>query len=113
MTRPHGHIQAVGVDGVGRRRYLYHRRWRQGPRRGGGAADARSGVLRIGAEENGSRGVATLRREHVKVRGDEVRLGLPAKTVIGRTLEIEDWALAAALRSLLRADAPASGRLLV
>ncbi|OUS95159.1 DNA topoisomerase IB [Rhodococcus sp. NCIMB 12038] len=75
------------------------------------------GVLRIGgeeyAEEHGSRGVATLLREHVTVRADEVQLDFPAKSGVQRTLAFEDAALATALRSLLRADAPPSDRLLV
>lgn len=33
-ANPDGHIQAVGVDGLGRRQYLYHRRWRENRDRG-------------------------------------------------------------------------------
>jgi DNA topoisomerase-1 len=74
------------------------------------------GVLRIGgetyAEEHGSRGVATLLREHVDVHGAEVRLDFPAKSGIQRVLAIEDASLATAIRSLQRSDAD-TDRLLV
>ncbi|QHE69551.1 DNA topoisomerase IB [Rhodococcus sp. WAY2] len=74
------------------------------------------GVLRIGSEEyaetNGSRGVATLLRNHVAVKGGEIRLDFPAKSGVQRTLTIEDGPLATAIRSLLRTGAP-SDRLLV
>ncbi|MGW4480474.1 DNA topoisomerase IB [Rhodococcus triatomae] len=74
------------------------------------------GVLRIGgeeyAEEHGSRGVATLLREHVTVVGDEIRLDFPAKSGVQRVLAIEDGALATAVSSLLRCDSD-SDRLLV
>lgn len=74
------------------------------------------GVLRIGSEEyaetNGSRGVATLLRNHVAVKCGEIRLDFPAKSGVQRTLTIEDGPLATAIRSLLRTGAP-SDRLLV
>ncbi|MEU2005417.1 hypothetical protein ACH47B_30835 [Rhodococcus sp. NPDC019627] len=73
-------------------------------------------VLRIGSEEyaetNGSRGVATLLRNHVAVKGGEIRLDFPAKSGVQRTLTIEDGPLATAIRSLLRTGAP-SDRLVV
>ncbi|MGW0176429.1 DNA topoisomerase IB [Rhodococcus sp. NPDC003322] len=74
------------------------------------------GVLRIGGEEyaqdNGTRGAATLLRDHVSVHGGEVRLDFPAKSGIRRRIGVEDEPLAAAIRSLLRSPSP-SERLLV
>jgi DNA topoisomerase-1 len=73
------------------------------------------GALRIGGEEyaqdNGTRGVATLLRDHVSVRGVEVLLDFPAKGGIRRRLGIEDPELATAVRALLR-SASRSERLL-
>jgi DNA topoisomerase I len=52
------------------------------------------GLLRIGGEEyaeaNGSFGVATLRREHVTVRGDELRFDFPAKGGQRRVCALRD-----------------------
>jgi DNA topoisomerase-1 len=64
------------------------------------------GVFRIGgdeyAEENDSRGVATLLREHVRLRGDELRFAFPAKGGVQRTAGIRDPELAKLVASLRR-----------
>lgn len=74
------------------------------------------GALRIGgeeyAQENGTRGVATLLRRHISVHGTEIRLDFPAKGGIRCRMGIDDPPLATAIRSLLRSPAP-SERLLV
>ncbi|AYF76981.1 DNA topoisomerase IB [Nocardia yunnanensis] len=66
-----------------------------------------SGVVRVGGEEyadsNGSHGVATLLREHVRVRRDEIALDFPAKSGVQCQAEIRDEALAKTLRALLTA----------
>jgi DNA topoisomerase I len=63
------------------------------------------GVFRTGgeeyAEENDSRGVATLLREHVRLRGDELHFEFPAKGGIERSAGIRDPELAR-LVSVLR-----------
>ena len=55
----------------------------RGARAGGRAPAARSRFFRVGSEayteENGSFGLATLRRSHAKVSGDEVRFDFAAK----------------------------------
>lgn len=56
------------------------------------------------AQENGSFGLATLRREHVRVRRGGVEFDYPAKSGVRRTITIEDPILVNAVRSLLRAD---------
>jgi DNA topoisomerase IB len=65
------------------------------------------GIFRTGgeeyAEENGTHGVATLLREHTRVRGSEVWFGYPAKGGIAREVSIDDRPLAVALKGLLRA----------
>lgn len=64
------------------------------------------GFFRIGSEayteENGSYGLATIRRTHVRVRGDEVRFDFSAKGGQRRIQTIEDHALARLARALLR-----------
>lgn len=64
------------------------------------------GFFRIGSEtyteENGSYGLATIRRAHVRVRGDEVRFDFSAKGGQRRIQTIEDQALARLTRALLR-----------
>jgi DNA topoisomerase I len=64
------------------------------------------GFFRIGSEayteENGSFGLATLRRTHVKVTGDEVRFDFAAKGGQRRVQAIRDPALARLTGSLLR-----------
>ncbi|WP_063063289.1 DNA topoisomerase IB [Nocardia violaceofusca] len=74
------------------------------------------GVFRIGgeeyAEENGTRGVATLLREQVRVSGEEMRFDYLAKGGIRRQVRIVDADLARAVRSPRRNRSP-SGRLLV
>ena len=64
------------------------------------------GFFRIGSEayteENGSYGLATLRRSHVGVSGDEVRFDFAAKGGQRRIQTIRDPALARLTSSLLR-----------
>ena len=73
------------------------------------------GFFRIGseayAEENGSYGLATLRRRHVQVRGDEVTFDFAAKGKKRLVQTIHDEDLARLTRSLLRRDG-GGGRLL-
>jgi DNA topoisomerase-1 len=64
------------------------------------------GFFRIGSEayteENGSYGLATLRRSHVRVSGDEVGFDFAAKGGQRRIQTIQDPALARLMASLLR-----------
>jgi len=55
------------------------------------------------AEENNSYGIATLLCEHVTVHRNAVRFDYPAKHGIQRNWEIDDPAVVAAVRELLRA----------
>ncbi|MFZ0832824.1 MAG: DNA topoisomerase IB, partial [Mycobacterium sp.] len=64
------------------------------------------------AQENGSFGLATLRREHVRVRTASVEFDYPAKSGVQRTIELEDPLVVSAVRALMRAQTPHS-RLLV
>ena len=64
------------------------------------------------AQENGSFGLATLRREHVRMRRNAVEFDYPAKSGVRRTITVEDPLLVRAVGSLLRADT-AVPRLLV
>lgn len=74
------------------------------------------GVFRVGgeayAEENGTHGVATLLRSQVRMSGDRMTFDYIAKGGIRRKVEIEDAALAKAIRALRRSPAK-SDRLLV
>ena len=67
------------------------------------------GVFRTGgeeyAEENDSRGVATLLREHVCLQGDELRFEFPAKGGIERSAVIRDRPLAKLIAVLRRGRA--------
>lgn len=56
------------------------------------------------AEENGSYGLATLLREHVRVGRNSVDFDYPAKSGVQRTISLEDPLLIKAVRSLLRAE---------
>lgn len=58
------------------------------------------------AQENGSFGLATLRREHVRVRRDTVEFDYPAKSGVQRTIEVEDPLVVRAVRALMRAETP-------
>ncbi len=58
------------------------------------------------AQENGSYGLATLLREHVRVRSASIDFDYPAKSGVRRTISLEDPLLIRAVRSLLRADTP-------
>jgi DNA topoisomerase IB len=56
------------------------------------------------AQENGSFGLATLRREHVRLHRDRVEFDYPAKSGVRRTIELEDAAVVRAVRALMRAE---------
>lgn len=64
--------------------------------------------FRVGGEAyargNGSYGLATVRREHVSVRGDRVTFVYAAKSGQVREVEVIDDAVARAVRSLLRRE---------
>lgn len=66
------------------------------------------GYFRAGGEEyaetNGSYGLATLLREHVRVGSKCVEFDYPAKSGVQRTISLEDQLLIKAVRSLLRAE---------
>lgn len=66
------------------------------------------GIFRTGGEEyaseHGTRGVATLLRQHTSVRGDESKFEYPAKGGAHRAVALHDAALAKTVRALLRAD---------
>ncbi|MBN6039541.1 DNA topoisomerase IB [Amycolatopsis sp. 195334CR] len=74
------------------------------------------GIFRTGgeeyAEENGSHGVATLLREHVRLSGDELRFRYTAKGGADRAVSVRDPLLAKAVKALRRNDS-GSERLLV
>lgn len=74
------------------------------------------GVFRVGgeeyAEENGTRGVATLLREQVRLSGDEMLFDYPAKGGIRRRVRITEPLVAKAVRALRRCRS-GSPRLLV
>ncbi|MDC5698276.1 DNA topoisomerase IB [Intrasporangium calvum] len=74
-----------------------------------------AGLFRTGGEEyeneNGSHGVATLRKDHVSVRGDVVSFCFPAKSGVEREAEVRDALLAKAVTTLKRSRGP-SERLL-
>jgi DNA topoisomerase IB len=56
------------------------------------------------AQENGSFGLATLLREHVRLHRDSVEFDYPAKSGVRRTIELEDAAVVRAVRALMRAE---------
>jgi DNA topoisomerase IB len=64
------------------------------------------GAFRVGseqyAEDNGTFGLATLRREHVRVRGERVFFSYTAKGGLDRELEITDRPTADVVRELLK-----------
>ncbi len=74
------------------------------------------GVFRVGSEEyaerNGSRGAATLLREHVRIHGAELVFRFPAKGGVDATVSLRDPALRRVLVSLRRCRS-GSDRLLV
>ena len=65
------------------------------------------------AEENESHGMATLLCEHVTVRRGAVEFDFPAKSGVRRTLEIEDPAVVASVRSLMKRTCPSERFLVV
>ena len=74
------------------------------------------GTFRIGseeyAEENGTYGLATLRREHVSVRGERTFFRYTAKGSIEREVEITDRPTATVVRQLLERPDDAGDELL-
>jgi DNA topoisomerase IB len=74
------------------------------------------GAFRIGseqyAEENGTFGLATLRRDHVHVRGERTFFSYTAKGGIEREVEITDRPTATVVRQLLERPADAGEDLL-
>ncbi|MGB3895810.1 DNA topoisomerase IB [Mycolicibacter sinensis] len=55
------------------------------------------------AQENGSFGLATLLRDHVRIRSGCVNFDYPAKSGVRRTVSVDDPLVVRAVRSLLRA----------
>jgi DNA topoisomerase-1 len=74
------------------------------------------GAFRVGseqyAEDNGTFGLATLRREHVEVRGERVFFHYTAKGGIDRELELIDKPTATVVRALLQRPADQGEELL-
>jgi DNA topoisomerase-1 len=74
------------------------------------------GAFRVGseqyAEDNGTYGLATLRREHVRVRGERVFFSYTAKGGIERELELTDKPTADVVRELLKRPADEGEELL-
>jgi len=74
------------------------------------------GMFRVGseqyAEENGTYGLATLLRSHVRVRGERVFFSFTAKGGIDRELELVDQPTAAVVRELLSRPEEAGEELL-
>jgi DNA topoisomerase-1 len=66
--------------------------------------------LRSGSEvyasENGSYGIATLKPEHVSVKGDVVRFDFPGKSGVRQYRELKDRQVARVLRELLKHPKP-------
>jgi DNA topoisomerase IB len=55
-------------------------------------------------QDNGSFGLATLRRDHVRLHRGSVEFDYPAKSGVRRTVSLEDPLVIRAVRSLLRAE---------
>jgi DNA topoisomerase IB len=74
------------------------------------------GAFRVGseqyAEENGTFGLATLRREHVRVKGQRVYFDYTAKGGLEREVEVVDPPTAAVVRELLARPAATGEELL-
>jgi DNA topoisomerase-1 len=66
------------------------------------------GYFRAGGEEyameNGSFGLATLLRDHVRIRRESVEFDYPAKSGVQRTIALEDPLVVRAVQALMRAD---------
>lgn len=54
------------------------------------------------ASENGSFGLATLRKQHVSVKGDVVEFDFPGKSGVRQTRQLKDHQVAKVVRSLLK-----------
>ncbi|MGY1839466.1 MULTISPECIES: DNA topoisomerase IB [unclassified Modestobacter] len=74
------------------------------------------GAFRVGseqyAEDNGTFGLATLRREHVRVRGERTFFSYTAKGGIEREVELTDQPTATVVRQLLERPAETGAELL-
>jgi DNA topoisomerase-1 len=57
------------------------------------------------ASENGSYGIATIRRKHVKVKGDTIEFDFPGKSGVRQQRQLRDRAVAKVVRALLRQPA--------
>ena len=55
------------------------------------------------ASENGSYGIATLRRKHMKVKGDVVEFDFPGKSGVRQQRQLKDRQVAKVVRKLLKA----------
>jgi DNA topoisomerase I len=98
-------VEAIHTDGLTRDRVL--------------AAAVRLldlGAFRVGseqyAEDNGTFGLATLRRDHVRVRGEKVSFSFTAKGGVERELDIVDEPTATVVRELMRRPEPTGDELL-
>lgn len=147
---PNGHLQATGIDGAGRRQYLYHPEWRikrdkqkfdrilaaapdlprareaiardlgaEGmPLERASALAVRlmdRGYFRIGndayADTNGSFGLTTLERRHVRRGTTGLVFHFVGKSGVEHTIEIDDLEAIAVL-DILRSRRSGSARLL-
>jgi DNA topoisomerase-1 len=54
------------------------------------------------ASENGSYGLATLRRKHVKVKGDTIEFDFPGKSGVRQNQQVKDRQVARVVRNLLK-----------
>lgn len=95
-SHANGHVQATGVDDVGRRQYLYHPAWRE-----------RKDGIKFGSERNAAEqwsfGLSTLLCAHASVSTDDVvELTFPAKSGQEWESDIRDPDLATLVRRLKR-----------
>lgn len=112
-----GHLQSVGVDDAGRRQYIYHAAWRVRRALGGEHLDVERvaaaavslldlGMFRVGSEryveENGSYGLTTLTKAHVKFEDNMVTFAYPGKSGQDVEVAIRDTPIVQTLRALRR-----------
>src|SRR5919112_1212287 len=107
---PNAHLQAVGTDDAGRRQYLYHPAWR-----GQGAPGKLHPAIEMAAElpgvrrrcrsdtytvENGSYGLTTLERRHLRKKGDVREFSFVGKSGVEHHIRVEDPQVIAVLDKL-------------